>query len=115
MPPNKRAKKQPVTQQYIKNFKGSDHQKLISKFHQLNKKKSDLENELKLVKNQKKDRIRVKKEIDGIQSELDGMGGLIIYQKASQIGEKRFNSSKWLMQELTSNIKQLNQIKVIYT
>jgi 25S rRNA (adenine2142-N1)-methyltransferase len=99
----KRQRKQPLTTQSKPNgakFKHSrvETARLIRRFHVLNK-------ELAKLKGDPNSSLRQQKE-KSILSEMESMGGLDWYQKASQLGQSKTrggDSSKWLIQTLKAH------------
>lgn len=85
-----------------KSKRSLESQELIQKFHELNA-------QLEKVKKDKSLSLSLKKQkIDTIKQEIDKLGGLSLYQKASLLGNKFFNSSTWLIKKLEE--KRLNAV-----
>lgn len=74
--------------------KSLESQQLISKFHRLNEKLADLQDDHTMSSVEKN------KKIDQLEREMDELGGLSIYQQASLHGAKLHDSSKWLIRNL---------------
>lgn len=100
----KQKKKQPITarvQHTEAKFKHSrvETARLIRKFHVLNKELSKCKADPQLITQEQE-----------ILKEMEDMGGLDWYQKASQLGQSKTrggDSSKWLIQTLKSHCNEL--------
>lgn len=100
----KQKKKQPITarvQPTEAKFKHSrvETARLIRKFHVLNKELAKCKADPQFIKREQE-----------ILKEMEAMGGLDWYQKASQLGQSKSrggDSSKWLIQTLKSHCNEL--------
>lgn len=117
---NKRSKskKVSVTKQHLSSVlkNKNDHQKLIARFHCLNKQKVEIQQKIHSVQPTnvfEKEAILIennyKKRLEDIEQELNDLGGLVVYQKASIVGEKRFNSSSYFLNSMGGCLKKLRK------
>ncbi|ORZ04266.1 putative methyltransferase-domain-containing protein [Absidia repens] len=105
----KAKKKQPITQRSNKEGVGFKHSraetaKLIRHFHQLNKQLSQCKSNGSQLMG--KAALLNREKEQSIREEMDKLGGLDWYQKASQLGQSKTrggDSSKWLIQTLRSS------------
>jgi len=106
---HKKCKKLAVTQQHLASMVKNqhDHQKLIAKFHGLNKQKGDVQRKLSGIKVDLPTQREYEKKLEKLDELLNELGGLVVYQKASIVGEKKFNTSRYFLYSMEEVLKPL--------